>query len=113
MLHVASRRGYPALRGVVGSAAPRLISTTSRRPLWRDGLSTRASLIPKKRVFSTTSTWRLHTKEMDEDTLASLKVDKDRLMKDLHHTCQWGTGERWGEYVEPKPQTLMNILTWP
>jgi len=50
---------------------------------------------------------------MDEDTLASLKVDKDRLMKDLHHTCQWGTGERWGEYVEPKPQTLMNILTWP
>lgn len=21
-------------------------------------------------------------------------------MKDLHHSCQWGQGTRWGEYVD-------------
>jgi hydantoinase/carbamoylase family amidase len=41
-------------------------------------------------------------KEMD-----SLKVNQERLMNDLHHTCQWGTGERWGE--EPT-QTGMRRL---
>ncbi|KAL5395902.1 hypothetical protein PMIN06_005211 [Paraphaeosphaeria minitans] len=50
-----------------------------------------------KRSFSQTSTWRLMTKEMDEDALKSLKVNRKRLMEDLHHTCQWGTGKRWGK----------------
>ena len=31
--------------------------------------------------------------------ISALKVDADRLCRDIHHTCQWGTGERWGEYV--------------
>lgn len=44
-----------------------------------------------------TPRWRLHTKDMDEESLGTLKVDKARLMEDLHYTCQWGTGERWGK----------------
>ena len=28
--------------------------------------------------------------------IRSLKVNRDRLMQDLHTTCQWGTGKRWG-----------------
>lgn len=30
---------------------------------------------------------------------SSLRVNQDRLMRDIHYTCQWGTGERWGKYV--------------
>lgn len=50
-----------------------------------------------KRFFSDTPRWQLQTKEMDEDALKSLRVNKQRLMDDLHHTCQWGTGKRWGQ----------------
>lgn len=50
------------------------------------------------------------TKEMDEDALKSLKVNKERLMEDLHHTCQWGTGKRWGEYAASLPSTTYNGL---
>ncbi len=34
--------------------------------------------------------------ELDEFRLKQLKVNQTRLMQELHHTCQWGTGERWG-----------------
>ena len=30
-------------------------------------------------------------------TMPGLKINPDRLWEDLHYTCQWGTGERWGE----------------
>jgi hypothetical protein len=36
---------------------------------------------------------------MNDDLLLDLKVNQGRLMEDIHHTCQWGTGERWGESV--------------
>lgn len=34
---------------------------------------------------------------MSEADFKSLKVNQDRLMSDIHHTCQWGTGARWGK----------------
>ncbi|KAK0711764.1 hypothetical protein B0H67DRAFT_491385 [Lasiosphaeris hirsuta] len=39
---------------------------------------------------------RLKSWELDEARLRQLKVNQNRLMDELHHTCQWGTGERWG-----------------
>jgi hypothetical protein len=69
-LRVASRR-YPALRG---------------------GAISRAT-------FSTTPKWQIRTKEMTEAQFKDLKVNQKRLMEDIHYTCQWGTGERWGELV--------------
>ena len=33
----------------------------------------------------------------DDNFLRQLRVNQDRLMGDIHHTCQWGKGERWGE----------------
>lgn len=27
------------------------------------------------------------------------RVDRERLWKELHYTCQWGRGEQWGTYV--------------
>ncbi|PSS06807.1 hypothetical protein M430DRAFT_37845 [Amorphotheca resinae ATCC 22711] len=34
---------------------------------------------------------------MTEQQLAAVKIDRDRLWRDLHETCEWGKGERWGE----------------
>ncbi len=28
--------------------------------------------------------------------IKKLRVDRKRLLKELHHTCQWGEGKRWG-----------------
>lgn len=50
-------------------------------------------------AFSTSPRWQIRTKEMTERHFKDLKVNQKRLMEDLHHTCQWGTGERWGESV--------------
>ncbi|KAF2116701.1 hypothetical protein BDV96DRAFT_611930 [Lophiotrema nucula] len=50
-----------------------------------------------QRSFSASTKWQIKTTEMKEDDLLSLKVNQSRLMEDTHHTCQWGTGERWGD----------------
>lgn len=49
------------------------------------------------RGFASSPTWRIRTKEMNDEHLQDLKVNQGRLMQDIHHTCQWGPGERWGE----------------
>lgn len=45
---------------------------------------------------------------MRKDDMTSLKVNQNRLMTDLHHTCQWGTGKRYGD--DPT-ETGMSRLT--
>lgn len=37
------------------------------------------------------------TTELSEADVSALRANKDRLAKDLHHSCQWGYGIRWGE----------------
>ena len=64
-----------------------------------------------QRPFSVSRQWRLHTKEMDEELLGSLKVNQSRLMEDIHYTCQWGKGERWGEYVNIGILYLVQMLS--
>ena len=56
-------------------------------------LPRRISLKPQLRAFAGSP--RLDV-NLTEDVLVNLKVKQDRLMADIHHTCQWGTGERWG-----------------
>lgn len=66
----------------------------------RCGSTPRTSLdITQRRSLSHTPKWQIRTKEMNNESLKDLKVDQARLMKDIHNTCQWGPGERWGEYV--------------
>ena len=52
-----------------------------------------------RRAFGASAPMQLHSKEMTEDMLDSLKINKERLMADIHYTSQWGKGKRWGEYV--------------
>lgn len=49
------------------------------------------------RQFSATAYRSIAVAEMTDNDLKSLKVKKDRLMADIHSTCEWGKGERWGE----------------
>ena len=49
------------------------------------------------RSFSYTTRYALANPS--SSPLSDLKVNQDRLWNDIHHTCQWGKGERWGEYV--------------
>lgn len=37
------------------------------------------------------------TTELSEAQVSALRANKDRLAQDLHHSCQWGSGIRWGE----------------
>lgn len=77
-LRIASRR-YPALIAVPTSRA-------------RIGCK-------HVRCFSHSPQWQIRTKELNDDLMKDLKVNQARLMEDIHHTCQWGIGEPWGEYV--------------
>ncbi|KAI9038156.1 M20 family metallo-hydrolase [Aspergillus affinis] len=35
--------------------------------------------------------------ELSEAQVSALRANKERLAKDLHHSCQWGFGIRWGD----------------
>jgi hypothetical protein len=59
--------------------------------------TTRSTPTPQPKTHFSTSTPR--TKElakMSEEEVSGLKVKEDRLMGDLHETCEWGKGEVWG-----------------
>ncbi|KAF2433069.1 amidase [Tothia fuscella] len=49
------------------------------------------------RFFSTSPRWNLRVSEFSSSDFNSLKVNQNRLMDTIHHTCQWGTGQRWGD----------------
>lgn len=49
------------------------------------------------RTFS--ASWRqtMRSTELSETDVSALRANKDRMAKDLHHSCQWGYGIRWGK----------------
>lgn len=51
------------------------------------------------RPFSTSPRSDLAVSELTHEQLASLRINRERLMNDIHTTCEWGKGEPWGEYV--------------
>lgn len=52
-----------------------------------------------RRNFSASRPRWIKTADMKESDLAAVKVDLQRLMDTLHHTCKFGTGLRWGRQV--------------
>ncbi|KAI7206689.1 hypothetical protein KC365_g16995, partial [Hortaea werneckii] len=50
-----------------------------------------------RRAISTSPHRAIAVSEMKKDDLSSLRVNQDRLMNDIHTTCEWGKGERWGD----------------
>ena len=51
------------------------------------------------RCFSISTPRRALTTELSDEEVSELRVNQDRLMKNLHHSCQWGTGVKWGPSV--------------
>lgn len=49
------------------------------------------------RTFASTPARGIAVADMTERDFASLKVNQERLMNDIHSTSEWGKGERWGE----------------
>ncbi|KAF3767171.1 N-carbamoyl-L-amino acid hydrolase [Cryphonectria parasitica EP155] len=60
------------------------------------GNLTPAPLRSSTRCFSSTKPASLRTLDLTETSLKAIKVDQNRLMDTLHHTCAFGTGLRWG-----------------
>lgn len=56
-----------------------------------------ARLTTMFRGFGTTKSWGIKTTELSEKQLVELRIDPIRLWNELHKTCEWGKGERWGE----------------
>ncbi|GFN18468.1 hypothetical protein AtubIFM56815_000205 [Aspergillus tubingensis] len=52
---------------------------------------------PSRRAFSVTTTHTMLSTELTEAEVSALRANKERLAKDLHHSCQWGYGIRWGD----------------
>ncbi|CAD0092429.1 unnamed protein product, partial [Aureobasidium mustum] len=52
------------------------------------------------RHFSSSLKWNKDLKNMSKEEVWGLKVKKQRLMRDLHETCEWGVGERWGSALQ-------------
>lgn len=78
------------------------MQTTMFRTLRLRPLSTAKPIIPSLksphyRHFSITRRRDVSVSEMSESELKAVKINRDRLWRDLHSTCEWGKGERWGE----------------
>lgn len=50
----------------------------------------------QRRTFRTSPCWDIKTTDLSEKELSSIKVNRERLWRELHGTCEWGKGERWG-----------------
>lgn len=66
------------------------------RPILTGKDTTRARLA---RGFGDSNRSRVRNDKGNDDLITKLRVNQDRLMKNLHLTCAYGIGERWGRYV--------------
>ncbi|RJE23576.1 Beta-alanine synthase [Aspergillus sclerotialis] len=53
--------------------------------------------IAQYRPFSISWRQAMLSTELSEAEVSALRANKDRLARDLHHSCQWGYGIRWGD----------------
>lgn len=77
-----------------------IIATMSYRQNIIKCLTRNASMklpVRSSRSFATTSIRQVKIAELSKRQLADIKIDQDRLWAELHKTCEWGKGERWGE----------------
>ena len=68
------------------------IRTADTRARTKPSMSTTIT----SRLFSTSASRTKESSKMSEEEVSGLRVKEDRLMRDLHETCEWGKGEVWG-----------------
>jgi hypothetical protein len=52
------------------------------------------------RCFTASTRGLIRTIDMTDAQIKDLHIDRERLWKELHETCEFGKGERWGRYVD-------------
>jgi signal transduction histidine kinase len=77
----------------------RLYAAAAIKPASRHTSSfpARTSSTQLRRAFSVLKKQAMLSTELTEAQVSALRANRDRLAQDLHHTCQWGYGIRWGE----------------
>ncbi|KAJ5949425.1 hypothetical protein N7454_001009, partial [Penicillium verhagenii] len=73
------------------------LHTILRRPLLVASQAKNPLSAHIHRPFSTTVYRAMFTTELSEVEVSSLRANKARLANDLHESCQWGFGIRWGD----------------
>lgn len=78
-MHCSTMSGIPGCRALLRQVplSPKLSSRLASKSVFKTVRQ------PQLRFYST--------------PISALKVNQARLMDDLHYTCRFGTGERWGE----------------
>jgi hypothetical protein len=79
------------------TAIRRCIPSIARSPRLHQQTLTKNHATRYGRQFSISAHRSIAVAEMTDNDFKSLKVKQDRLMADIHSTCEWGKGERWGE----------------
>nr|POE65900.1 putative hydrolase [Quercus suber] len=80
-------------------------SAGSRLAKWRDWTWS------PKRSFTCSPRAAIAVTEMTSKDFASLRVNQDRLLNDIHTTCEWGKGESWGKNTSSHEEiTLTDVL---
>jgi hypothetical protein len=79
------------------TAMRRCIPSIARSPRLYPKTIANSHAIRHGRQFSISACRSIAVAEMTDNDFKSLKVKQDRLMADIHNTCEWGKGERWGE----------------
>jgi hypothetical protein len=79
------------------TAIRRCISSIAKSPRLHQQNTLSSHAVSYGRQFSISAHRSIAVAEMTDNDFKSLKVKQDRLMADIHSTCEWGKGERWGE----------------
>lgn len=74
---------------------PTMLSTPTRTFARRFVHSSNRHPISAARCVSTST--GIRNWELNDDQLKSIRVNQTRLSEELHYTCRWGTGQRWGK----------------
>jgi hypothetical protein len=79
------------------TAIRRCIPSIARSPRFYPKTIANSHAICCGRQFSISAHRSIAVAEMTDNDFKSLRVKQDRLMADIHSTCEWGKGEKWGE----------------
>ncbi|PWY94423.1 beta-alanine synthase [Aspergillus sclerotioniger CBS 115572] len=82
---------FISYRSPLAARVPGLLLKQTRR------LSVEPAFTPLRRAFSVTSNHTMLSTDLTEAEVSALRANKERLANDLHHSCQWGYGIRWGD----------------
>nr|POE46840.1 putative hydrolase [Quercus suber] len=81
---------------IVRVGRPSRCASHFRAPARPRPVKWRTKSASQKRLFTCSPCAAIAVTEMTPKDFASLRINQDRLLNDIHTTCEWGKGEPWG-----------------